>query len=120
MADTIKKYTRKYNCTGISPYQMDADGEARFAKGILDSADVSLIFMPQDTQEKLDATPDQVSTLKMYTSKVRNGRELTFGIGIHWPTVRVYPSGHIINAKLSNGEKYDSDNAKEVAVELLP
>jgi hypothetical protein len=46
----------------------------------------------------------------MYTSKIRNGRPLTFDIGINWPTVRVHPSGQIVNSQLLPGEKYGSDS----------
>jgi hypothetical protein len=57
----------------------------------------------------------------MYTSKIRNGRPLTFDIGIHWPTVRVYPSGQLHNSQLLPGEKYCSDdnNNKENATDIL-
>jgi replicative DNA helicase len=39
IADNLKSLSRKYDITMLSPYQIDATGEARFAKGILDSAD---------------------------------------------------------------------------------
>ena len=46
IADNLKSLSRKYDLTMISPYQIDATGEARFAKGILDSADRSFNFFP--------------------------------------------------------------------------
>mgnify|MGYP002638718295 CR=1 FL=1 len=121
IADNLKVSARKYNQTVMSPYQIAEDGEARFAKGILDSADKSIIFMPQDQQEQENQSPDTISLLKMYTSKIRNGRPLTFDIGIHWPTVRVYPSGQLHNSQLLPGEKYGSDdnNNKENATDIL-
>ena len=48
MADNLKSISRKYDLTLISPYQIDATGEARFAKGILDSADRSFNFFPPE------------------------------------------------------------------------
>jgi hypothetical protein len=121
LADNLKVFARKYNITMLSPYQIAEDGEARFAKGILDSADKSLIFMPQDQQEQQNQDPNHISLLKMHTSKIRNGRPISFDIGINWPTVKVRPSGRIINAQLMPGEKYGSDNqpSKEKAMDLL-
>lgn len=122
IADSLKVGARKYNQTVLSPYQISEDGEARFAKGILDSADKSLIFMPQDQQEQQTASVEEISRLKMFTSKIRNGRPLTFEIGINWPTVRVYPSGQIVKSQLLPGEKYDSDSVRKnnPVLELLP
>ena len=40
---------QEYDCTVISPYQIDASGEARFAKGILDAADAAFTL---DTHDK--------------------------------------------------------------------
>ena len=110
IADSLKVMARKYNQTVMSPYQIAEDGEARFSKGILDSADKSIIFMPQDQQEQQNQDPTNISLLKMYTSKIRNGRPLTFDIGINWPTVRVHPSGQIVNSQLLPGEKDGSDS----------
>lgn len=110
IADNLKVMARKYNQTVMSPYQIAEDGEARFAKGILDSADKSIIFMPQDQQDQQNQETNNINLLKMYTSKIRNGMPLTFDIGINWPTVRVYPSGQIINSQLLPGEKYGSDS----------
>ena len=62
LADTLKSIARKHNLTVLSPYQIDASGEARFAKGILDSADRSFIFTPAD----VDKDPN---VLKIITSK---------------------------------------------------
>jgi replicative DNA helicase len=40
----LKEIARKYDIVMVSPYQIDASGEARFAKGILDAADIGLIL----------------------------------------------------------------------------
>ncbi len=110
MSDSLKEYARSYNLTIMSPYQIDADGEARFAKGILDSPDLSLIFMPQEKQEK----PSDKGQLKVLTAKIRHGVELTFYINMDWSIVKVYPSsGMILNETLLPGEKFGSDSVKD-------
>jgi replicative DNA helicase len=123
ISDNLKEYARTYNVTLMSPYQMDADGEARFAKGILDSADKSLIFMPSE-QEDQQKEAGQLTELKVYTAKIRNGRPISFSIWIDWSIVRVHPEGRIVNEQLLPGEKYGSDNTsvidKDGAMDLIP
>jgi replicative DNA helicase len=121
ISDNLKEYARSYDITLMSPYQMDADGEARFAKGILDSADKSLIFMPQEQQEQQQDS-GHISSLKVYTAKIRNGRPITFEIHIDWSIVKVYPAGKIHNEQLLPGEKYSSDSQidKSGAMDLIP
>jgi replicative DNA helicase len=125
ISDNLKEYARTYNVTLMSPYQMDADGEARFAKGILDSADKSLIFMPSE-QEEQQKEAGQLSELKVYTAKIRNGRPISFSIWIDWSIVRVRPEGRMVNEQLLPGEKYGSDSAptplidKSGAMDLIP
>jgi len=121
IADTLKEYGRTYNTTMISPYQMDADGEARFAKGILDSADKSLIFLPADQQDQ-QQEPGQLGELKVHTAKIRNGRPISFSLYIDWSTVRVHPEGRIVNEQALPAEKYGSDSIidKTGAMDLIP
>ena len=42
---------QEYDCTVISPYQTDASGEARFAKGILDAADAAYALETYDQED---------------------------------------------------------------------
>lgn len=121
IADTLKEHARNYNLTVMSPYQMDADGEARFAKGILDSADKSLIFMPQEQTEQQQG-PDHISQLKVHTAKIRNGRPISFMLHINWSMVRVFPEGALVNEALLPAEKYGSDSVinKGGAMDLIP
>lgn len=121
ISDTFKEYARAHDLTIMSPYQMDADGEARFAKGILDSADKSLIFMPQDQQEQQKA-PGETSELKVYTAKIRNGVPITVSLYMDWSIVRVCPGGHLVNEQLLPSEKYGSDSVinKSEAIDLVP
>lgn len=109
LADEMKIMARKYNQTIVSPYQIDATGEARFAKGILDSADRSFIFFPPHEE-----TPD---LLTMMTSKVRNGKALNFDVPMNWECVKIDPN----NTKINTTErphkiaKYGDDSDKDKA-----
>lgn len=78
----LKELARKYDIVMVSPYQIDATGEARFAKGILDAADVALI---------MEAHDKETGAMSFETTKIRGGRELQFTSGIDWDTLRIDP-----------------------------
>lgn len=78
----LKEIARKYDVVMVSPYQIDATGEARFAKGILDAADIALT---------MEAHDKDLGALTFDTSKIRGGRELKFTSPIDWDTLRISP-----------------------------
>ena len=61
VSKTLKQYAQEHKCLYVSPYQIDATGEARFSKGILDSADAAFAL---ETYE----TGDNCMTCLLYTS----------------------------------------------------
>jgi len=78
----LKDLARKYDVVVVSPYQIDATGEARFAKGILDAADIALVMEAHDKDK---------SCLSFSTTKIRGGREMSFTSPIDWDTLRISP-----------------------------
>jgi replicative DNA helicase len=78
----LKEIARKYDVVMISPYQIDATGEARFAKGILDAADIALT---------MEAHDKDTGALTFDTSKIRGGREMKFTSPIDWDTLKISP-----------------------------
>ena len=110
IADNLKSLARKYDVTMISPYQIDASGEARFAKGILDSADRSFNFFPPAEGE--DRGLD--SKITIHTTKIRNGKAMSFDVAMDWTCVKINPnSSALINEKPHAGAKFGSDNEKQ-------
>ena len=79
----LKEFARKYDVAIFSPYQIDDSGGTRFAKGLLDSPDIALI---------LDAHTKADSSLTFQTTKIRNGSDLEFTVGIDWKTLRIDPA----------------------------
>ena len=63
----------------FSPYQIDASGEARFAKGILDSADAAFI---------LTAGPESI---EFTCTKMRGDAEIGFTSKVEWNTLTIGP-----------------------------
>ena len=82
IAEALKLMSRKYDITMFSPYQIDAGGEARFAKGILDSADRGFNFFPPNEN-------DDPNRIIVHTTKIRNGRAMNFDIGMDWECTKV-------------------------------
>lgn len=110
-ADELKTASRKYKQTILSPYQIDSTGEARFSKGILDSADRSFIFMPAKEGENRE----QENKLEVMTTKIRNGKHMSFDVHMDWPCVRIDSAlSQTINSKPHKVAMYgDDDNNKK-------
>jgi len=78
----LKNLARKYEVVMVSPYQIDKDGEARFAKGILDAADIALT---------MEAHDKETNAISFETTKIRGGKEMAFTCPIDWDTLRISP-----------------------------
>ena len=83
ISKALKSYAQDYNVVMISPYQIDASGEARFAKGILDAADAAFTL---DTHEKTD------NIITFNCVKMRNSEEVSFTSTMDWVSLRIGPS----------------------------
>lgn len=78
----LKELARKYDIVLVSPYQIDATGEARFAKGILDAADIALI---------MEAHAKEENAISFETTKIRGAKEMKFTSPIDWDSLRISP-----------------------------
>jgi replicative DNA helicase len=78
----LKNLARKYEIVLVSPYQIDASGEARFSKGILDAADIALVMEAHDKEKQ---------AITFETTKIRGGKEMQFTCPIDWDTLRISP-----------------------------
>lgn len=78
----FKELARKHGLVIFSPYQIDANGEARFAKGILDAPDIALI---------LEAHEGENGAMTMNTTKIRGGPPQSFTSPMNWTTLRLSP-----------------------------
>ena len=110
----LKEIARKYDIVMVSPYQIDATGEARFAKGILDAADIALT---------MEAHDKDLGAMTFDTSKIRGGRELKFTSPIDWDTLRISPVSMETPEKKESpvkkaGGKKEAKKTDEEAVDL--
>ena len=82
VSKALKAMAQEYETTVFSPYQTDASGEARFAKGILDAADAAYTINPW-SQEDACLTLDCV--------KMRSAAEKSFTSTMDWETLKIGP-----------------------------
>lgn len=110
IADSLKSQSRKYDLTMVSPYQIDASGEARFAKGILDSADRSFNFFPPPENEDRSLN----NKVTIHTTKMRNGKHMSFDVLMDWACVKINPNiSEVVNEKPHGAAKFGSDNESQ-------
>ena len=89
MSKGLKALARKHDIVMVTPYQTDTSGEARFAKGLLDAADVAA---------NLEANDDFIT---FTSTKTRNIAPFQFNAPINWDTFALSPTDAIIE---SDGE----------------
>jgi replicative DNA helicase len=110
IADNLKSLSRKYDITMLSPYQIDATGEARFAKGILDSADRSFNFFPPPEGDDRSLE----NKISIHTTKMRNGKHMSFDVHMDWSCVKINPNlSDTISEKPHNAVKFGSDKQEK-------
>ena len=106
LAEALKSISRKYDLTVLSPYQIDATGEARFSKGILDAADRGFNFFPAEQGEDRQ----QSNKITLHTTKMRNGKHMSFDVYMDWECVKIDPNiGKISSEKPHDAVLYGSD-----------
>jgi len=82
VSKALKTYAQDYGVVMVSPYQIDALGEARFAKGILDAADAAFT---------LDAHNKEDNIISFNCAKMRNSDEVSFTSTMDWASLRIGP-----------------------------
>lgn len=99
----LKNLARKYEVVMVSPYQIDDNGQARFAKGILDAADIALV---------MEAHDKDAEAISFETTKIRGSKEMAFTSPINWDTLRISPQSI---DKPSAKEKKKSDKQADTS-----
>lgn len=83
VSNSLKQIAQDRGIPVVSPYQIDATGEARFAKGILDASDAALT---------LEAHKGDHPALTFKTAKMRGADdEEEFTTEMDWNTLRIGP-----------------------------
>ena len=87
----------------FSPYQTDASGEARFAKGILDAADAAYA---------LETWSPEDNCITFNCVKMRNNPMDSFTSRMQWDSLKIGPESSMSpkdaeNSELKSGESID-------------
>lgn len=77
----LKELARKHEVVIVSPYQIDNTGEARFAKGILDAADIAMTMKQHNK--------DDNSIFEFDLTKIRGGPPIRFASPFNKGTLRI-------------------------------
>lgn len=96
VSKALKEMAQEYNCTVMTPYQTDASGEARFAKGILDAADAAYTLETWDHED---------ACITLNCVKMRRGGMDSFTSAVDWDTLKIGPE-----SALTPQEKDDSSH----------
>ena len=94
VSKALKEMAQEYNCTVLTPYQTDASGEARFAKGILDACDAAYTLETWDHED---------ACMTFNCVKMRRGGMDSFTSTVDWDTLKIGPE-----SALTPKEKEDS------------
>jgi hypothetical protein len=100
-----EKIAQEYDIPVLSPYQIDATGEARFAKGILDAADAAFTM---DTHDKSD------NCITFNCTKMRNAEERGFTSVVDWASLKIGPeSAASPKEKTEEAKKKNKETASD-------
>ncbi len=86
VSKALKSMAQEYECTVVSPYQTDATGEARFAKGILDAADAAFALESWTQEDKC---------LTFNCVKMRSASMDSFTSTMDWETLKIGPESEL-------------------------
>ena len=78
----LKELARKHDIVMVSPYQIDDNGQTRFAKGILDAADIAVL---------MEAHAKEDNAISMETTKIRGAKDMKFTSPMDWDSLRISP-----------------------------
>ena len=106
IAKKLKNLARKHEVVLISPYQIDSTGEARFSKGILDSADIALTLQAND------------ESITFQSTKMRGAAQVQFTCPTDWNTLKVSPQSIDNPPPKDSKEKKTKKETKEAKPDL--
>lgn len=94
VSNAFKTLAQDVQIPVFSPFQIDAQGEARFGKGILDSCDAAF---------NLTAHKGDINAISFETVKMRAADEEVFTSAMNWTTLKLGP--HSIEAPQQSDKK---------------
>lgn len=96
LSQSLKNLARKYSIPFVSPYQIDNSGEARLAKGLLDSVDFAYTLSKDGNY------------LSLGCAKARGGEEVNYTTYIQWKALKIITD--MPARKTEEGKEDDTKN----------
>jgi replicative DNA helicase len=96
ISKALKSMAQEYETPILSPYQTDATGEARFAKGILDAADAAF---------SIETYSHDAACISFTCQKMRSASMESFTSYINWESLKIGPE-----SALTPKEQEDESN----------
>jgi len=105
VSKALKAMAQEFEVPVFSPYQTDATGEARFAKGILDAADAAYTL---ETWEQEDAC------ITLNCVKMRSASMKSFTSKMNWETLKIGPESGVNPKEREDEENRSSESMDDI------
>ena len=105
VSKALKSMAQEYEIPVYSPYQIDATGEARFAKGILDAADAAFTIDTWNTEDAI---------ITFNCTKMRSGKMGTFTSHMNWETLKIGPESALTPKEKEETEHKTGEDINDI------
>ena len=105
VSKALKSMAQEYECTVVTPYQTDASGEARFAKGILDAADAAYALETYDQED---------AAITFNCTKMRSAAMRSFTSTVNWETMKIGPESTMTPQEKEKAEHKTGEDIDDI------
>tara|TARA_X000001388_G_C2225031_1_gene120805 strand:+ start:530 stop:1879 length:1350 start_codon:yes stop_codon:yes gene_type:complete len=105
VSKALKSMAQEYECTVVTPYQTDASGEARFAKGILDAADAAYALETYDQED---------ACITFNCTKMRSAAMRSFSSTVNWETMKIGPESAMTPKEREESEHKTGEDIDDI------
>ena len=105
VSKALKSMAQEYECTVVTPYQTDASGEARFAKGILDAADAAYALETYDQED---------AAITFNCTKMRSAAMRSFTSTVNWETMKIGPESAMTPQEREKAEHKTGEDIDDI------
>ena len=105
VSKALKSMAQEFETPIFSPYQTDASGEARFAKGILDAADAAYSMEPWAQED---------GCISFNCVKMRAAAMRSFTSTIDWETLKIGPETALTPKQQQENDQKTGEDIEDI------
>jgi len=105
VSKALKSMAQEYETPVVAPYQIDATGEARFAKGILDAADAAY---------SIETYGHDDGVISFNCQKMRNASMESFTSAINWDSLKIGPESALTPQEREDEESKTGEEIDDI------